>query len=199
MRTISKVFVWLSWIALIPATLFQGGALLSVWINSPSVPEERPWMLPVWVAVILLPIAAQILLGCLYHKKGWTILCAALVAVAAVLALVLLLALRDTFPPQTGVNGTQGLTAWRLCYRHGLSILAPLMTVAAALLQEAENHALRRQELAAEGTVIDQTGKPVFRDESTLGLTHFGGDEADVSAAPHKLKRSLRHKAESQR
>ncbi len=199
MRTISKVFVWLSWIALIPATLFQGGALLSVWLKSQSVLEERPWLLPVWAAVILLPIPAQILLGCLYHKKGWTVVCAALVAVAAVLALVVLLALRDAFPPQTGVNGTQGLTAWRLCYRHGLSILAPLMTVAAALLQEAENHALRqRQELEAEGTTIDLSGKPLFRDESTLGLAHFGGDEADVSAAPRKLKRSLRHKAKSQ-
>ena len=123
--------------------------------------------------------------------------CAVLVLVAALLAVLVLLALRDAFPPQTGANGTQGLTVWRLCYRHGLSILAPLMTALAALLQEMENRALRRRrELEEEGTTLDLSGKPLFRDESTLGLAHFGGDEAP-DAAPRKLKRSLRHKQRS--
>ena len=197
MRTSSKILVWLAWLALVPATLFQGGALISVLLKSRSVLQEQPWLLPVWVAVLVLPIAAQILLACLHEKKGWTVVCAVLVLVAALLAVLVLLALRDAFPPQTGANGTQGLTAWRLCYRHGLSILAPLMTALAALLQEMENRALRRRrELEEEGTTLDLSGKPLFRDESTLGLAHFGGDEAP-DATPRKLKRSLRHKQRS--
>ena len=198
MRTSSKILVWLAWIALVPATLFQTGALLSVLMKSQSVLQEQTWLLPVWVAVIVLPLAAQILLACLHGKKGWPVVCAALVLLAAVLALLVLLALREAFPPQTGANGTQGLTAWRLCYRHGLSILAPLMTVAAALLQELENRALRRRrEMEEEGTTLDLSGKPLFRDESTLGLAHFGGDEATDAEPPRKLKRSLRHKMRS--
>ena len=198
MRTSSKILVWLAWIALVPATLFQTGALLSVLMKSQSVLQEQTWLLPVWVAVIVLPLAAQILLACLHGKKGWPVVCAVLVLLAAVLALLVLLALREAFPPQTGANGTQGLTAWRLCYRHGLSILAPLMTVAAALLQELENRALRRRrEMEEEGTILDLSGKPLFRDESTLGLAHFGGDEATDAESPRKLKRSLRHKMRS--
>lgn len=197
MRTSSTILVWLAWIALVPATLFQTGALLSVLMKSQSVLQEQTWLLPVWVAVIVLPLAAQILLACLHGKKGWPVVCAVLVLLAAVLALLVLLALREAFPPQTGANGTQGLTAWRLCYRHGLSILAPLMTVAAALLQELENRALRRREMEEEGTTLDLSGKPLFRDESTLGLAHFGGDEATDAESPRKLKRSLRHKMRS--
>lgn len=198
MRTLSKILVWLAWIALVPATLFQTGALLSVLMKSQSVLQKQTWLLPVWVAVIVLPLAAQILLACLHGKKGWPVVCAVLVLLAAVLALLVLLALREAFPPQTGANGTQGLTAWRLCYRHGLSILAPLMTVAAALLQELENRALRRRrEMEEEGTTLDLSGKPLFRDESTLGLAHFGGDEATDAESPRKLKRSLRHKMRS--
>lgn len=196
MRTSSKILVWLSWIALIPATLFQTGALISVLLKSADMTREQPWLIPAWVAVLVLPPAALVVFTCLKEKKRWPVIGAVTALVAAVLALLVLLALREAFPPQTGANGTQGLTAWRLCYRHGLSILAPLLTAVAAGLQEAENRAQRRRrELEEDDSALDLSGKPLFRDESTLGLAHYGGDEPEEAPAPRKLKRSLRHKA----
>ena len=107
--------------------------------------------------------------------------------VGAVAAFIVAIILRDALPDQVIVSGEiQGLTTWRLLYRHMSSVLVGLLTMLTVILHRMECRAERRKTQAA----FDPTA-------STIGLDSFGGDNSTYQK-PKKLKRSLRHKQEKQ-
>lgn len=169
---------------LVLATLFQGLALYGTLTGAPDVIEENPWLIPVWVAGLVLIPAAAIL--CAAGKKGEKrSLAAGIVAiVGALLALVAALALREALPTQVAdtnvsLNYEQGLDAWKLTYRHLSSVAAGVLVAICAFV----NHWVNREER--------------LRLENERYVDQYELPEAPAEEAPpRKLKRSLRNKAE---
>lgn len=184
MCTSAKWTARLAGILLVPATLFQLLALFGV-LQNEALNEERGWLLPAWVLTLALPPLVAVLLATLGKRRGWPTVCAVGALAAAVAALAVLLALREAFPPQMAVDGsTQGLTAWRLCYRHGTSLLAAVLLGVAAGTQWWENRRVHRAAMAAL--------QAATAEESTLGLGDYGVVADGAAEKPHRLKRSLR-------
>lgn len=184
MCTSAKWTVRLAGLLLIPATLFQLLALFGVQLND-ALRGDWSWLLPAWVLTLVLPPLVAVLLAALGARRGWPVVCAVGALAAAVAALAVLLALREAFPPQVAVDGvTRGLTAWRLCYRHGLSLLAAVLLGLASGVQGWEN---RRAHRAAMAVMQAATAG-----ESTLGLGDYGTVAGEAAEKPHRLKRSLR-------
>lgn len=185
MCTSAKWMARLAGILLIPATLFQLLALFGVQLNE-ALRGDWSWLLPAWVLTLVLPPLVAVLLAALGKRRGWPTVCAVGALAAAVAALAVLLALRAAFPPQVAADGvTRGLTAWRLCYRHGTSLLAAVLLGLASAAQWRENRRAYRAAMAAM--------QAATAGESTLGLGDYGAlAGSDAAEKPHRLKRSLR-------
>ncbi len=182
MRIFFKISHWLIGLLLVVSTAFQLLAMFSV-IAKSDLLTTMPWLVPVWAAMLVLLIAAFVLLV----KKGdtmpWPPIILAGALVAAVAAFVIAITLRDAFPDHLDINGeTQGLTNWRMMYRHMSSALGGALTAIIAGVR----WALCRLEarLAADAAADRVT--------STIGLDAYAGDEN--ATAPRRKKRSLRKK-----
>ena len=202
MRTISKIFQWISGVLLVIVAAFQALAMYSVLTNNSALTEKQPWLIPAWIAALVLPTAALVLFGCFSTKGRLPLLFAGMAVIGAVLALLVTLSLQNEFPVRIATSGAdQGLSWWKLCYRHYSAVLAGVLVAVAALLQLPENAAAkRRRDMGGEEPHYDLTGAPLFRDGSTLGLEKFGNGEPG-GALPKKEKRSVRRareKAEQQ-
>ncbi len=181
----AKWMVRLVGVLLIPATLFQLLALFGV-LQNEALNEERGWLLPAWVLTLVLPLLVAVLLTTLGKRRGWPTVCAVGALVATMAALAVLLALWAAFPPQVAADGViRGLTAWRLFYRHGISLLAAVLLGLASGAQWRENRRAYRAAMAAM--------QAATAGESTLGLGDYGAlVESGVAERPRRLKRSLR-------
>ena len=195
MRSFAKFCLVLAGILLVISTVFQLLALFSVTMVSDhpaAVFADNPWLVPVWaVALGLLPVGF-ILTIVLREKGNWLIIPLVLSLVGALLALIAALALKDGLSPQiNGLGNTQGLTAWKLWYRHLSSVVSGgLSTVAAVLHLFACRSDRRRREEEGYKPIYNLGGKAVFKDaNSTIGLETFA-DESDPTARP--MKRSVR-------
>lgn len=197
MRSAAKFCLVLSGILLVISTCFQALALCSV-VLIESTPAEvftdNPWLVPMWaVALVLLPVGFFLCIG-LREKKNWLILPLVVAAVGSLLALIVALALKDGLTPQINQLGnTQGLTPWKLCYRHLSSVAAGVLTVLAAVLHMAACRAEKlRQQEGAYKSIYNLDGSPLFKDkDSTIGLDGY----ADENGKPTRpMKRSQRHK-----
>ncbi len=196
MRSTAKFCLVLAGVLLVISTLFQLLSLLSVALFSDhpaTVFTENAWLVPLWaVALGLLPVGF-ILCIVLREKGNWLILPLALSVAGGVMALIVALALKDGLPPQINELGnTQGLTTWKLCYRHLSSVAAGGLTAVAAMLHLFGCQADRRhREEEGYKPIYNLGGKAVFKDaNSTIGLESFA-DEEDPTARP--MKRSVRH------
>lgn len=168
------------------STAFQllamfGGVLFNKWNN---LATTIPWLVPVWAVMLLLLIAAYVLLVKKGSRYPWQPILLAAALVGAVAALVVAITLRDALPEHLNVTGnTQGLTPWRLMYRHMSSVLVGLLiAVEAGVRWILYCHAQRR----AQNDAADSAA-------STIGLDNFAGD--DTYAKPKKLKRSQKRAA----
>ena len=182
-------------------------ALLMTWLGVRTVPvgydyvsvfdvAGNEWLMPVW-DVALGAVAIGIALCILLKRKeaaNWIPLL--LAAAGAILALVVALKMKNALPAKAGVHyATQGLTPWRLIWRHFSPVAAGVLTAVAARL----NHiAARDGRILAENEAYkehyDLSGDPVFAEsESTIGLDSYAA-ESDVEQPARKLKRSLRQK-----
>ena len=195
MRTFSKICHWIAVALLVIATAFQLLALLGGVVSNESIQKENPWLVTMWVAaLILLPVAA-VLIHLLAERRAWPVLPLVLAALGTLLTLLVALALQEAFPAQlNSVGETQGLTPWRLAYRHYSSVAAGVLLIVSAILHLAENRQVRiRQENDEYRSIYDFSGEVLFKDDSTLGLDSY----ADQAGRPkRRRKRSLRRAAE---
>ncbi len=198
MRSAAKLCLILTTLLLVVSTFFQVLALISTKMEENSPLADTPWLVPVWIAaLVMLPVSA-ILCSVLKEHPHWLQLPLLLAVAGGVLALIVALALKNAFPAQTNEIGmTQGLTAWRLCYRHLSSVAAGVLTAAAAALHMGGCREDRiRRENQEYRSVYDLSGDAVFKDNSTLGLETYA-DEKEKPA--RRLKRSLRHAERKQK
>lgn len=182
-------------------------ALLMTWLGVRFVPAGytyesvfdqagRQWLMPVWdVALGLVAFGIAWTMGFKKKEKlNWIPL---LLSVAgAILALIVALELKDALPAKVGTHyASQGLTPWRLIWRHLSPVAAGVLTAIAARL----NHLSSREErIWAENEAYkehyDLSGDPIFSESSsTIGLDTYAEDFA-VKKPAHPLKRSLRKK-----
>ena len=200
MRTFAKVSNIIAIVLLVVAILFQSMAIYAVTTRD-TVKElaENQWLIPVWIASLLLLILALVL-GLLFKKKERINLLPLLLAAAGTLfSLMVAMALWNALPSQVNLNSinqTQGLTVWRLVYRHLTSVAAGVFIMIACHLN---GKATRDERIQAENDAykehfdLSETGA-VFKDEeSTIGLNHYA-EEFGEKAPTRRLKRSLRDK-----
>ncbi len=186
MHTAFKVNHVVTGFLLTISTAFQllallGGVLLNEHNNFAA---KMPWLVPVWSGMLPLLIVVFVLLLKLGDKLPWPPIILIGALIGAVAALIVALALRDALPQHISVAGeTQGLTTWRLLYRHISSSLVGVLIAAEAGVKWA---LCRRERRQAEAATADPA-------ESTIGLDSFGGDTSAYDK-PKKLKRSLRYK-----
>jgi len=204
MRKASKICI----IAAILLWAVAAFALLMTWLGIRFVPagygyvsifaiEGNEWMMPTW-DVALGAVAIGISLCMAFKKRenaNWIPLI--LAVVGAVVALVVALELKSALPAKVGTAyDVQGLTAWRLIWRHLSPVAAGVLAAIAAWLNRA---ASREERIWAENEAYkehyDLSGDPLFADSgaSTIGLDTYAEDFG-VKKPTHKLKRSLRKK-----
>lgn len=198
MRTAAKWSLILGVILLVIATFFQALSIFSVLVietQPADVFTGNSWLIPVWVvALVLLPLAA-LLCGLLQEKPRGLLLPLVLGVMGTVLTLIVALALKEGLPVRINDLGQeQGLTAWKLTYRHLSSVFAGALVVLSTVLHMAGCRQDRiRRENDEYKSVYNLDGAPLFKDDSTLALE----PTEEISAKPaRKLKRSLRHKQE---
>ncbi len=190
MRTFAKFCHYIAMGLLILAVVFQSLAILANVLEEQSPAHTYGWLLPIWVASLLLLVGAWVLnhSGC--EKNGCLIPALVMAAVGTLFALLVTLTLRTELPPTLSESGmVRGLTTWRLLYRHVSSVAGGALLVVSTVVNLIENHRDRlRRENDAYKSVYDLSGASIFKDaeESTLGL------EPDPNASPRKLKRSQR-------
>lgn len=187
MQTVFKINHFLAGILLVISTVFQTLALLGgVLLNEHNnFAEKTPWLTPVWAGMLVLLIVAYVLLLKLSERYPWQPILFFTALVGTIAALAVAFTLRDALPGHLNVTGeTQGLTTWRLLYRHISSALVGVLIAAEALIQWIRNRRAHKKALEAANDTVS----------STIGLENFAGDA--VYAKPKKLKRSLRRAKE---
>ena len=187
MRIVLKLNHVICCILLVISTFFQtlallGGVLLNEHNNFAT---KMPWLVPVWAVMLVLLIAVYVLTVKLGDKHPWPPIIFAGALVSAFAALMVVFALRDALPGHLNATGaTQGLTTWKLLYRHASSVLVGVLVAIEAAVQWIYCHRARKK---AEAAIVDPAA-------STIGLDGFAGDDGTAYAKPKKLKRSLRYK-----
>lgn len=182
MRIAVKIFHVVVGILLTLSTVFQLLAMLAgvVFNANNDLLNKIPWLVPVWCAMLALLIAAFVLVVKKGAQHPWQPILLVAALIGALTALVVAFTLRDALPDHLNVSGaTQGLTTWKLLYRHLSSSLVGALVAAEAGVQWILYARARRRTVTADTDPA----------QSTIGLDFFGGDEA---AQPKKLKRSLR-------
>lgn len=183
MRIVSKILTWLIGILLVLSTGFQVLALVSILMQGSKFTQENPWLVPTWILFLTLLAVAFVLTICLQGKDKWLLVPLITGVIAAVLALVVALALKDAFPPQvSSTGGTQGLTVWRLCYRHYSSTLVGVLIALNAAIEMAICRDVRkRRENNEYKSQFDLSGEQLFHDSTSYTIDS------------HPMKRSQRH------
>ena len=204
MRNASKICV----ITAIVLWVVAAFALLMTWIGTQFLPAGyayesvfdkagNQWIMPAWdVSLGLVAFGISLCIGLKKKEKiNWLPL---LLGVAgAIVGLVVALELKSALPAKVGIHYTsQGLTAWRLIWRHFTPVIAGLL---AALAAHWNRIASRDERILAENEAYkehyDLSGDPIFAEsESTIGLDSYAEDFSVKKKPAHRLKRSLRNK-----
>jgi len=169
LRIVSACMMAVVVMLLVISTLFQCLSIYAITVGSPDVFGAAGWLLPVWIAALVLLPAAAIINPIVKKNEKWSFLPLALALVGAALALVVALTLRGAFPVQAGSNvsihNQQGLSDWKLIYRHLSSVFAGVLTAIAAGLNHTacRNQRIRRENEQYE-SVYDLGGDPLFAD-----------------------------------
>ena len=201
MRTVAKICV----ITAIVLWAVAAFALLMAWLGTHFVPagydyvsifdqEGNRWIMPAWDAA-LGAVGVAIALCMSFKKKenrNWIPLI--LGVVGAAVAVAVALELKSALPVSVGTHYLkQGLTPWRLIWRHLTPAIAGVLAAVAAWLNRA---ATRDERICAENEAYkehyDLSGDPIFAD-STIELETYAQDFS-IPRPTRKLKRSLRKK-----
>lgn len=124
------------------------------------------WVMPAWIVSIVAVLAAIILCKALYkkEKEGW--LPFVLSLVGAVIGLVVALHLKGLLPEIVGLQyETQGLSTWKLMWRHLTPVAAGVLIAVASWINRAEARRIRvAAENASYKNVYDLPDEPIFHD-----------------------------------
>lgn len=150
--------------------------------------EQRPWLVPLWIAGLCLLAIAYILTPVMKRRGWWSVAPLAAAVVGAVFIFMVTAALGAHFVPQVGQDGTAtgttfGLTTERLFFRHYASALLGLVVAAFAGWHLYGHLAACRRAKQAEEDAF--TG-------STIGLEEEEALPSTLTAATKKEKRSVR-------
>ncbi len=186
MRGMSTFFRWIAGILLVIATFFQVIALY--WTVHNGLTATQRWLTALWLGALVLLPAALVLLCLLREKKSWPLVPLVVAVLGTLLALAVALTLQDAFLI-TSEDAEQGITLWKLLYRHYSSVAAGVLLVMGAVFDLIENRLDRiRRENEEYRSIYDFSGDSIFREDSTLGLDSY----VDEKQMPKKRKRSLR-------
>ena len=143
------------------------------------------WVLPVWIASIVVVLVSLILCKALYKKEKGTLIPFALSLIGAGISLVVAVHLKGLLPEIVGLQyETQGLSNWKLIWRHLTPVFAGVLIAVVSWMNHVEARRLRiAAENASYKSVFDLPEDPVF---------HAAPDEEEN--APRRLKKSLRRK-----
>lgn len=183
MRIVFRVLNIVTGILLVLSTCFQllalfGGVLFN---NYNNLTEQKPWFVPLWCAMLILLIAVYVLTVKIGDRYRWQPYLFVGAMVGAIAAFAVAITLRDALPDKVIISGEiQGLTTWRLLYRHMSSALVGMLVAVTAVLHRLAS----RAELRKAGGAFDPTA-------STIGLDSFGGDDSTYQK-PKRQKRSVR-------
>ena len=171
LKAVSTFVAVLAVILLVISTFFQGLAIYSVSTSARDLVEENGWLIPVWVAALVLLIAAAIANSATKNNEKATTLPIATAIIGALLALIVALTLRDALPVKVGsgvsINYEQGLDGWKLTYRHLSSVFAGGLTAIAAIINRISCRNVRiRTENEQYESVYDFGDAPIFADEN---------------------------------
>lgn len=203
MRTVAKICV----ITAIVLWVVAAFALLMTWLGTRFVPAEydyvsifdtegNEWLMGAW-DVAMGATAVAIALSMYFKQKeslNWIPLILGVAGAAVGLAVAL--ELKSALPVQVGTQYVkQGITVWRLIWRHLTPVAAGALAAIAAWLNRA---ATRDERIIAENEAYkehyDLSGDPIFTEsESTIGLESYAEDFG-IKKPARKLKRSLRKK-----
>ena len=182
MNRFVKIAYGIAVAVLIFATLFQGLALYGTLRGAPDIVEKTPWLIPLWIAALMLIPTGTILCALGKNREKLSMVSAIIAVVGAVLGLIVALELRDALPTQVGnnvsINYEQGLDAWKLTYRHLSSVLAGALVAICGFV----NSSINRQER--------------IRLENEQYVDQYELPETPTEEQPRKLKRSMRNRAE---
>lgn len=187
MRIVQKLNHIICCVLLAISTLFQTLALLGgvLFNEHNNFAAKMPWLVPVWAGMLVVLIAVCVLLVTLGDRHPWPTIIFVGALVSAFAALMVVFALRDALPGNlNATGGTQGMTTWKLLYRHASSVAVGVLVAIEAAVQWVR---CRRERKKAEAANADAT-------VSTIGLEGFAGDDGIAYTKPKKLKRSLRYK-----
>lgn len=183
MRIVFRVLNIVTGVLLVLSTCFQllallGGVLLNEYNN---LTTQIPWLVPLWCAMLVLLIAIYVLNVKVGDRYRWQPYLFVGGVVGAIVAFVVAITLRDSLPDQVIISGEiQGLTTWRLLYRHMSSVLVGVLVAITAVIHRLVSRAEQRK----AGGAFDPTA-------STIGLDSFGGDNSTFTK-PKRQKRSVR-------
>lgn len=183
MNRFVKITFGIAVAVLIFATLMQGLALYGTLVGARDIVEKTPWLVPLWIASLELILTATVLCAIGKKREKLSLVSAIMAIVGAVLGLIVALELRDALPTQAGTNVSlnyeQGLDAWKLTYRHLTSVAAGVLVAICGFVNSYYN---REERIRLENErYVDQYELP---------------ESSTQEETPHKLKRSMRHRAE---
>lgn len=159
--------------------------------------EGNEWLLPTWGVALGLVAVALLLCRLLCKKENSNWIPLLIAAGGAILALVVALEIKGALPSKVGVQyPTEGITAWRLIWRHLTPVFAGALVAVAAWFNRV---CTRDERILAENEAYkehyDLSGDPLFAEggDSTIGLEEYAEDFG-VKKPARRLKRSLRQR-----
>ncbi len=189
MDSFFKVFRWITGLLLAMSTAFQCLALIGgVMFNEyNSFFASQPWLMATWIGMLVLLIVVYVMELTISNRFPWPPVMVFAAIIGAVAAFFVATTLRDLLPEHLNMAGrTQGLTTWRMIYRHMSSALVGVLL---AFTSAVRWFIISRQRRIAAWDAAYRTqigainGIPA--DESTLGLDSY----ADEGNKPSRKKR----------
>ncbi|MBQ3202410.1 MAG: hypothetical protein IJB36_02070 [Clostridia bacterium] len=137
----------------------------------PAKLQEAKGLIPTWIATTILVFGAVVLGKVWKNKEKQSLIPMVMGIVGAALALIVALTLRAALPLQAAnsnvsTNGMQGLSDWKLFWRHYSVVGVGLVAAVVNFLhfKDARNERIRKEnESYQEHFVLD--GDPLFADE----------------------------------
>lgn len=137
----------------------------------PAKLQEAKGLIPTWIATTILVFGAVVLGKVWKNKEKQSLIPMVMGIVGAALALIVALTLRAALPLQAAnsnvsTNGMQGLSDWKLFWRHYSVVGVGLVAAVVSFLhfKTARNERIRKEnESYQEHFVLD--GDPLFADE----------------------------------
>lgn len=153
--------------------------IMGIWgvaISDVTALQEATWLIPTWVAMVVLVALPLLLYKVWKDKEILTLFAMAVSVVGAVLALIIALTLQAALPLQASATnisatGEQGLDALKLITRHYSPMAVGLATAVVAFIHYKQNRDARiyQEESGYEAQFVDEDFAPADDGEKKGG------------------------------